>query len=229
MDERVSVFDENVEEYDRWYDENRRLHQAELQAVGRFIPEEGRGLEIGVGTGRFAGPLGVDVGIDPSENMLALARERGVTTEQGAGEDLPFEDESFDYVLMVAVDPFLEDLEAVLREAKRVLRERGTIIVGMIDRSSRFGSLLDAGKDEDKFFHKAAFRTAEEVIGKLRSVGFDTVRSAQTLLANEVLPLVEREGSGFSPENDAYEIREGYGEGGFVVLSAQKKVKGLAG
>lgn len=229
MDERVSVFDENVEEYDRWYEDNKRLYQAELQALGRFIPEEGRGLEIGVGTGRFAGPLGVDVGIDPAENMLAKARERGVTTEQGVGEDLPFEDESFDYVLMVAVDPFLDDLEAVLREAKRVLKERGTIIVGMIDRSSRYGGLLDASKDEDKFFRGAEFRTAEEVIGKLRTVGFDTIRSAQTLLTNEVLPLVEREGYEFELENDAYEIHEGYGEGGFVVLSGLKKVKGLAG
>ena len=48
----VSAFNDNAEEYDRWYDENGRVYRAELEAVRRFIPEGGRGLEVGVGTGR---------------------------------------------------------------------------------------------------------------------------------------------------------------------------------
>lgn len=220
----VTVFDDNVEEYDRWYDDNKRAYQAELQALGRFIPREGRGLEVGVGTGRFAGPLGVDTGIDPAPNMLAMARERGVNAEVGTAENIPFEDESFDYVLMVTVDPFLEDLEAALREIKRVLKPEGTIIVGMIDRDSPLGKIRQEARHEDKFFRFAEFRAAGEMIDMLRAAGFGTIRSAQTLLGDEVLPLVERDAFDTEPENDAYEIHEGTGEGAFVVLSGKKKI-----
>ena len=220
----VSVFDENVEEYDRWYDENKRAYQAELQAVRRFIPEAGRGLEVGVGTGRFAAPLGIDVGVDPAGNMLARARERGVETEVAYGEDLPFDDESFDYVLMATLDPFVDDLEAVLREARRVLKRRGTLIVAMLDRDSPFGRIRETVQDEDKFYAQADFHAAGEMIARMRGVGFDEIRTAQTLLGEEVLPLVEREGYGAEVTNDAFEIHEGYGEGAFVVISGKKKL-----
>jgi len=212
MNERVSVFDKNVEEYDRWYDENKRAYQTELEVLRRFIPREGRGLEVGVGTGRFGGPLGVDAGIDPAPNMLAIARERGIKAEVGTAENIPFEDETFDYVLMVTVDPFLEDIGAALREIRRVLKPEGTIIVGMLDRDSPFGKILQETRDEDKFFRFAQFSAAGEMIDRLRAAGFDAIRSAQTLLGDRL------------DTEDAYEIREGYGEGAFVVLSGKKSI-----
>lgn len=212
MNERVSVFDKNVEEYDRWYDENERAYQTELEVLRRFIPREGRGLEVGVGTGRFGGPLGVDAGIDPAPNMLAIARERGIKAEVGTAENIPFEDETFDYVLMVTVDPFLEDIGAALREIRRVLKPEGTIIVGMLDRDSPFGKILQEIRDEDKFFRFAQFSAAGEMIDRLRAAGFGAIRSAQTLLGDRL------------DTEDAYEIREGYGEGAFVVLSGKKSI-----
>ena len=50
-----------------------------------------KGLEIGVVTGRFAKILGMEYGIDPSERMLSIAKERGIKTSVGRGEDLPLE------------------------------------------------------------------------------------------------------------------------------------------
>ena len=49
-------------------------------------------MEIGVGSGRFAQPLGVKIGIDPSRNMLKFAKERGIQVIRGGGENLPFKD-----------------------------------------------------------------------------------------------------------------------------------------
>jgi len=51
-----------------------------------LLPWQGLGLEIGVGTGRFAAPLGIKVGVDPSMAMLAYAAERGVLGRQGTIE-----------------------------------------------------------------------------------------------------------------------------------------------
>ena len=69
---RTAAFEANIDRYDRWYEEHRRAYRAELDAVRRLLPAAGSGLEIGVGTGRFAAPLGVGVGLDPSLGNAAL-------------------------------------------------------------------------------------------------------------------------------------------------------------
>ena len=62
----MTVFDLFAQEYDRWFDENERIYQAEINALRRFISTAGKGIEIGAGTGRFSIPLAVDLGIEPS-------------------------------------------------------------------------------------------------------------------------------------------------------------------
>jgi len=71
-------FDVYSEEYDRWYERNKFAYLSEIEALKKVVPKKGKGLEIGVGTGRFAHALGVSVGIDPSENMLQIARKRKI-------------------------------------------------------------------------------------------------------------------------------------------------------
>lgn len=39
-----------------------------------LLPNIGKGVEIGVGTGRFSAPLGIKLGVDPSWEMSKLAR-----------------------------------------------------------------------------------------------------------------------------------------------------------
>jgi len=50
-----------------------------------MIPEFGRGLEAGIGSGRFAAPPGIGDGIDPSRPLIAMAKDRGIEVIQGAG------------------------------------------------------------------------------------------------------------------------------------------------
>lgn len=66
-----------------------------------FLPWSRLGVEIGVGSGRFAVPLDIRVGIDPSPRMLAIAAARGIEVVEGVAEDLPFSRASFDYALVV--------------------------------------------------------------------------------------------------------------------------------
>lgn len=219
----ADVFNDHAAEYDRWYDENERAYQAELEAVRRMLPGEGRVLEIGVGTGRFAAPLGVDVGVDPAGRMLDVARQRGVEVREARGENLPFEDESFDAVLMATVDPFVDDLDAVLSEARRVLHREGRLVIAMIDRASPFGQMRDQTKQDDKFFRDATLHSADEIIGLMQAAGFDRIRAVQTLLGDPQR-FVEPESPGVDAGMDAFEVRDGHGEGAFVVLSGRKKL-----
>ncbi len=97
----VAVFDENAEHYDQWFEQHGPIYQAELSALRRLMPDVENAVEIGVGTGRFAAPLGIAVGVEPSANMAKIAEQRGITVTQAYGENLPFPDKTFDLVLLV--------------------------------------------------------------------------------------------------------------------------------
>jgi ubiquinone/menaquinone biosynthesis C-methylase UbiE len=110
-----------------------RKHGAELRR--KLLAEaRGRVLELGVGTGQsFPHFPEVDalVGIEPSEPMLRRARERAVesgrdvTLVEASAEELPFEDDSFDTVVTMAVLCTVDDPERSLEEIRRVLRPGG--------------------------------------------------------------------------------------------------------
>ena len=71
-------FEQLTERYDRWFEDHQDAYVSELLAVRALLPLGAQGLEVGVGTGRFAGPLGVGWGVDPAAGVLPYARERGV-------------------------------------------------------------------------------------------------------------------------------------------------------
>jgi demethylmenaquinone methyltransferase/2-methoxy-6-polyprenyl-1,4-benzoquinol methylase len=98
--------------------------------VARFLPD-GRILDLGGGTGAV-NPLFAEqelVTVDPSLEMLALNPvERRVV---GAGEQLPFGDDSFDGVFSAYVFRNLDSVPETLTEIARVLRPGG--VAGIVD------------------------------------------------------------------------------------------------
>ena len=73
---RTAPFESNHQRYDVWFDRHAAAYQSELRAVRALLPRQGLGLSIGVGTGRFAAPLGVQIGIDPAREVLNYAEKR---------------------------------------------------------------------------------------------------------------------------------------------------------
>jgi len=159
---RVEPFEKHAKEYDVWFDENELVYLSELEAVKSMLPDSGTGIEIGVGTGRFAAPLGIKLGLEPSKSMASLARKRGIEVVEGMAESLPFEDSSFDFVLMVTVICFLNDVGKALSEAYRVLKPGGSIIIAFIDKNSTIGKMYEQRKNEDVFYKEATFYSVEE-------------------------------------------------------------------
>ncbi len=96
MTQAVLAFDQHAQEYDRWFDAHAPLYQSEVNALRRFIPQTGQGIEIGVGTGRFSVPLGIRLGVEPSRAMAHVAHQRGIAVCQAIGEQLPFGQHQFD-------------------------------------------------------------------------------------------------------------------------------------
>jgi SAM-dependent methyltransferase len=99
------------------------------------LEPEDRLLDVGCGGGlllRDALALGAAVtGLDHSEEMVRLARERAPEAEVvlGSAERLPFGDASFTAIAMSIVFFFLPEPSAVLRECRRVLARGGRLAV----------------------------------------------------------------------------------------------------
>ena len=205
-----SVFDTYTDEYEQWFERNRSAYLSELRLLKMAIPKGGRGLEVGIGTGRFAAPLSIDFGIDPSKNMLKVAKNLGSRVVLARGEQIPFKDQVFDYVLIMVTICFVHDPNRVVKESRRVIKSDGSIVIGIIDSDSWLGKLYLAKKNKSKFYREARFYSAKEIMELLRSNDFRDINVYQTI---------------FDPPEtleNAQHYRRGSGEGGFAVIYGYK-------
>ena len=207
---KVEPFEEHALQYEDWFVRNEFVYQSELQAVKAQLPERGSGVEIGVGSGRFAAPLGIKVGIDPSTKMREIARKRGIEVIDAIAEGLPFADSQFDFALMVTTMCFLDNIEAAFREAYRVLKVWGCLIIGFVDKNSPIGKLYQQHKNESVFYKVANFHSVDDVVSHLKRAGFKDFNFTQTIFRNS------------AEIKDIEPVEEGYGEGSFVVVRAVK-------
>ncbi|HKQ75078.1 MAG TPA: methyltransferase domain-containing protein [Blastocatellia bacterium] len=114
-----------------------------------------RVLDVACGTGALAcaaadraGIDGVVVGLDPSEDMLSVARRKSARVEWRAGraESIPFPNEDFDAVISQFGMMFFEDQRAALREMMRTLRTGGRLAVAVcdsLDHSPGYSALVE--------------------------------------------------------------------------------------
>ena len=169
-------------------------------------------LDVGCGSGNFCRSLapqvtpgGGVIGVDREADAIDLAT-RLSTVEvpstlnfaQADGNDLPFEDQSFDAVVCISVLEFCEHPSNVLAEMRRVLRPSGRLLVANADEDTRVYN----GRDRElgrRITRAIADRghdpwLARRLASMLIAVGFQLEQEA-------VLVDLERE---FAPESSGY-------------------------
>jgi ubiquinone/menaquinone biosynthesis C-methylase UbiE len=207
---KVEPFEKYASQYEEWFEKNKFAYESELRAIKEQLPESKNGIEIGVGSGRFAGPLGIRLGLDPSKEMRKIAQKKGIEVIDGVAEAIPFGDSEFDFVLMVTTLCFLDDIESALKEIHRVLKSGGSFILGFINANSPMGRLYQQKKNDNVFYRGATFYSVEEVVACLKKAGFKDFDFKQTLFRT------------LTDIRDIETVKEGYGEGSFVVVKATK-------
>jgi 2-polyprenyl-3-methyl-5-hydroxy-6-metoxy-1,4-benzoquinol methylase len=169
------------------------LAQQRARVANRLIPSSsrnGRILDVGCGTHpwfllntAFAERIGLDKIERPVAHPDAYPGIRLISHDLEIDPVLPFQDEYFDVVTMLAVIEHVEPsaLPATIREIRRVIRPGGMYILttpagwtdGLLRIMARFG-LVSREEIEE---HKAAY-TREELAAILRDAGFknDSIR-----------------------------------------------------
>ena len=204
----MNVFETEVGRYERWFEKHPGAYQSEVAAVRAALPASGRGLEIGTGTGRFSTPFGIIDGVEPAAAMRRVAEKRGLKVLDAKAENLPFPDCTFDFALMVTTICFVDDPLKACREAARVLKPTGRFVVGLVDLDNALGKQHEARKAESPFYRYARFFSVPELAGIMEKAGFKDFQYHQTLF--------------HSGENMPEPVEEGFGRGGFVVVSGKR-------
>ena len=206
---KAEILEKDIDAYERWFHDHSLAYVSEIKAVQALLPKGGEGVEIGAGTGRFAAPLKIRQGVEPSAAMAAIARRRGVEVAEGTADKLPFEDGRFDYALMIAALCVVDDPGAALREAHRILKPDGVLVVGLIDRERPLGESREQ-KGKSICWHDTACFSAAEVVALMKEAGFHDFAFAQTIF--QPLELIA----------EVEPVRAGYGEGAFVAVRGVK-------
>lgn len=107
---------------------------------------------------------------------------------------------------MVTTICFVDDIHKSFREAFRVLKPDGCIIVAFIDRESELGKQYNDERNTNAFYKEATFFSTREVCKYLTEAGFFKLTFKQTLIQGEALKI----------------IQDGFGRGAFVVAKGIK-------
>lgn len=211
---KASAFDSMASEYDSWFeDKGKLIFTIEIRALQQVLSSLPKPwLEIGVGSGRFAQALGIENGLDPSIELLKIARNRGINAFLGRGEAAPFNDDIFGAAFLIVTLCFVESPLKVLIEANRLLKKGGDIVLGLVLRESPWGKFYELKKERGHQFYKhATFYSYAELEAVLVQAGFSIEKVISTLFQKpDKVEHMESPQHGFSPG------------AGFTVIMARK-------
>ena len=106
------VFNRHASEYDAWYDTEagKAIFDMELDCLKPLLHRYSKPyLKVGVGSGRFAQALEIELGVEPAPALARLAKTRGIKVIETTGEELPFPNKMFGGLLMAFTLCFVDN------------------------------------------------------------------------------------------------------------------------
>ena len=231
-----SKFNQYASEYDAWFLENENVLYSEVKLVAHFLENAGDVFSVGCGSGLFETILDKEFniciknGIEPSEGMAAIARERGLKVEISTAEEMELGKENYDTILFNGTPSYITDLQKAFDKSYEALRPGGKIVVIDVPKESSYGVLYNLAKAVGTWEHPllegvhprnpypiefvkvANWRTTAEKVDMLEKASFKDLRFAQTLTKH---PL--------NSNQVAEEPIEGYDCGDYVAICAIKQ------
>ncbi|MFW6028949.1 MAG: class I SAM-dependent methyltransferase [Halanaerobiales bacterium] len=218
-------FNKGAKDFETWFNNNEILFKSELKALKKMLRDPENCLSVGIGNGLFANKLGIKQGIEPSEGMANLAREKGIKVIEGRAEDLPVADNSYKQVLLGTILAYVDNKEKAVREAYRVLKKGGEAIISILPAEGSYAILYKLAESKGyydleitpeypyplEFVEGTNWITTEKLIAMMKETGFKDLEFIQTLTRH--------------PRYSNKEVEEaipGYKKGDYVVVKGVK-------
>lgn len=219
-------FNKGSKNFEIWFENNENLFLSELNALKEMVTDPGNCLSIGVGNGLFAEKLGIKKGVEPAAGMANLAREKGIEVIKGRAEDIPFPDNSYKQVLLGTILGYVENKEKAIKEAYRILRNEGEVIISILPAEGSFTmlyKLAETNNSYDKniapeypypldFIKDTEWITTKKLINLMKKTGFKNLEFVQTLTKHPKYS-----------SNSVEKAVPGYKKGDYVVVKGVKK------
>jgi demethylmenaquinone methyltransferase/2-methoxy-6-polyprenyl-1,4-benzoquinol methylase len=198
------------------------------KAVAKLNPMAGKTcLDLGCGTGDIAleilrqAPGTSVVGIDPSDGMLAIGRDKvhamgldsWISLMNGDVLDLRFEDDSFDGAITAFCIRNVTDRKRALREIYRVVRPRGRLVI--LELTEPQGFLM---RPMFRFYARTFMPLLTKIMSSVSAYKYLTDSMADFPTAKAVLDLMKE--AGFT------NVQYGHMTGGIVTLFAGEVAEG---
>jgi SAM-dependent methyltransferase len=164
-----------VEQSHWWHIGRRKIIADFVEEICRRVTDRRpRILDVGCGTGAnllMLSKYGDAEGVDISEDALAFCRDRGLDKVRlGAGEELPYDNGTFDLVTALDVVEHMDNDLAGLKEMRRVLRPGGRVLLFV----PTFMFLW--GLQDDVSHHRRRYRLSQ-LRRVLEKAGFEVERT----------------------------------------------------
>jgi ubiquinone/menaquinone biosynthesis C-methylase UbiE len=167
--------------------------EKEKEYLRKNISKDSKVLEVGCGEGRSLNYI-LDitnniVGIDNDSKAIADAKKNlgDFDFQVADGKDLPFEDDSFDYVIcMTTPANFGEEKDKFYSEMKRVIKDRGEIILSVFNEA--------AMEERVKLYNRVGVGIKEIVGGRVIFEDSVNVSFSEQFSCSELEEIFERNG-----------------------------------
>ena len=232
----MTSFDKYASEYDSWFLENQNVLLSEVRLVAAMLKDApGPILSVGCGSGLFEMIMrenfGVNVtkGVEPSEGMARIARERGLEVTIATAEEFDYPVGKYGTILFNGSPSYITDLATVLDKVYNALPEGGRVILIDVPKESSYGQMYNLAKALGTWDHpllegcyppnpypiefvkQANWRTTAEKLRLLENSGFCGLSAMQTLTAHPLYSNLKSE-----------EPQEGYERGDYVAVAGIK-------
>ncbi len=199
----------NYNEISQIYDD---VRQADVELINCFLQEIETNtginvLDLGCGTGNHTDLLqkasaGNVYGVEPSAGMLSKARQKNknIVFKQGDAENIPFEDELFDLVVMTDVIHHVPDISKMFAEIHRVLKTRGKICIMTQSHKQIENRPIVQFFPGTATVDKARYHEVDKIVATARAQNFNFIKNTalyeneEVELGPDFLELVKKKG-----------------------------------
>jgi ubiquinone/menaquinone biosynthesis C-methylase UbiE len=189
----AEYFDPMAENWERYRDRNAYFHRTQRALFRTYVSPGMSVLELGCATGDLLAAVqpGRGVGVDLSKRMVEKAAHKYPALQFVEGDATFYETaERFDYILINNVLEYVDDIQRLLRNCRRLLKPRGRLLISTLN--PMWAPLLRFGERRRLCTPDTQrnFVTGRDAANLLALNGFEVVKLTRRTLFPKKIPVV---------------------------------------